>query len=467
MQPLAAAPPVSAGPAAPPPTWAVVVVHGVGETGPGSTLEAFVPALLKASNGKLVEIGPPGIRMLFAEKDNPLPPIDPYPKQPLVPVEPKGIPLASRFPMSFRELEVEKPQPGMPARAVIAEVFWSDLSAPGKGLLNLLLQAFTIIFHLRFVADQGAELKNGAVRWFRLIIFCASWLLCGPVASLNAVVLYLVAAHALLKYLAPWTGLLPTPDMLRAAGIVGLVVGIAGTWFCYKRAWGTPWVLIFVTAGIWCALVALASFLKYDELLANVDEGLAHTLSVWAKGDPFYIFITILLLAIRLAFALIGLLVFGGLLLWCVALWSTRADKAIRHSLFGSFGVLLLQIGMWVILVPLVAIAAFQRLDSQLLEDPKSSFSARIAFLSMASDARHCSLLVFSFRFFAANPVGEMGWAAGCVARLQQGAAALLLYSAVDRTLASTRCTVPALVGQFGNLPVGRSDQDIPHSWAE
>src|SRR2546425_44949 len=149
----------------PNPTWAVIVVHGVGASSPGATLDAFVPAVIEESAGNLAEVEPPEI-LLLPE-----------------PVE------ADRFPMHLRRIRVKQPRKSpsgadTPRQALFAEVYWGDLSRTGEGLLAFLLQLLTMLFHARYLSDRAAAYPRWpSARFFRFTLYLGAILLCGPIAA--------------------------------------------------------------------------------------------------------------------------------------------------------------------------------------------------------------------------------------------------------------------------------------------
>jgi hypothetical protein len=102
-------------------TWGVVVVHGVGETQPGATVNAFVPTLLglEEYKDKMTAAEPQEVELVVDPSDRPSEDV--------------------RFPMHLRRVLIRQPRDGTPRQAVFAEVFWADLAhagssaRPGKG----------------------------------------------------------------------------------------------------------------------------------------------------------------------------------------------------------------------------------------------------------------------------------------------------------------------------------------------
>jgi hypothetical protein len=166
-------------------TWAVIAVHGVGITSPGLTVEQLIATINKATPPPLVPFDPPEQRLLN-------------------PDEPPGNanPLQSRFPMHVRSATISGALNGSPKLAVFTEVFWADIRASSKGYWDvggwsqIIVQVFTILFQLRYIAHQAAtfpRLKSMyCLRWSAYLIW---WLLSGPLAGVSAAIMFLIAAQ--------------------------------------------------------------------------------------------------------------------------------------------------------------------------------------------------------------------------------------------------------------------------------
>jgi hypothetical protein len=100
--------------------WAVLVVHGVGETGPGATVDAFVPSLAAA---RPEAVDPDGdVEILWLRPDAiPRPPNAPPPPPPFPPQEtpPEPNPV---FPVHVRRARLAGGDGG-PDQAIFAEVY--------------------------------------------------------------------------------------------------------------------------------------------------------------------------------------------------------------------------------------------------------------------------------------------------------------------------------------------------------
>jgi hypothetical protein len=167
--------------------WAVVVVHGVGVGGPGTTLDSLVNYGLTLNELQNIpeQLGPqltPEIR-LFEEEPNPW-----HPHR------------GPRFPMHLRRFQATDKVP----EVVFAEAYWADLTATQHGLWPLLVRVFTIIFDMSLLSDAAAWSRDGtgprprplpAFQKLRKWMYCVSWILCGPIAGLNGFLLLMLVAN--------------------------------------------------------------------------------------------------------------------------------------------------------------------------------------------------------------------------------------------------------------------------------
>lgn len=203
-------------------SWAVVLVHGVGDTVPGATLDALlVKALKKPEPGEqkvLAETAAPQLRLL-AETEPGLPkPNDPDPRKPPPAAEESWRDPEGRFPMYVRSFT--NSTQGEPKRVVFAEVFWADLSRARDSRLQVLLRAMALIFDLRHLADVASAEQKSRLAWaLRRVLYAVSWLLCGPIAAVTAYVSGLLAAYYAAISIEHFAG---------AWGVVGVCLGAIG-----------------------------------------------------------------------------------------------------------------------------------------------------------------------------------------------------------------------------------------------
>jgi hypothetical protein len=226
-------------------TWGVVVVHGVGDTEPGASLEAFLANLLPER--KTLKEDGPASQWLLVEPPQGLP--KPGDLRPPAYSEETLDDKAKRFASNVRTFT--NTAQGQPERVVFAEVFWADLSRAGTSRLEVLRRVIGLIFDLRHVSDvASAHPGPKAAKTLRLALYTVSWLLCGPIGGFTAFILALllgryvgVSLHELIAK-AP-----PSPDLGDwAALLFSIAAAIALGWFAHWRkrsAWAADgaWTL--------------------------------------------------------------------------------------------------------------------------------------------------------------------------------------------------------------------------------
>ena len=340
------------------PIWGVLVVHGVGDTGPGVTLEAILPTLRQTTRGGLTEIAQPETRLLPEPKPE-LPPKQPVP--PPTAQATSGVPLGSRFPVHLRRFRVETPQSGDPAQAAFAEVFWADLSTAGEGTLRLLLRLFTAIFDLRYIPYVAAACPDVyTARWLRLVLYGISWLLCGPIAALTAVMMYMLAARFAAAKASSLFGVAvataPGPRGVFVLASIGLVLGI-GLWVLRRaRKWRGHWA--FVTG--WIVFAAAG----------NVVLAFA-----WAK--PFSNHLAALRDVLQLVFVVLGVLTVIAFLAWIVARIEARIRRRhrARPALDAALTATVLQVALWVLVVPALGAVPLRQWAPELVSGKDDLFA--------------------------------------------------------------------------------------------
>jgi hypothetical protein len=314
-------------------TWAVVFVHGVGDTGPGKTVEAILPAL-RRTNSRLSEIAQPET-LLLPEPTPGLPPE--IPVAPPAPQTTSEVPLANRFPVHVRSFAVSNPGPGEPARATFAEVFWADLSTAGEGTLRLLLRLITAIFDLRFIPYVAAQCGNVyAARVLRLLLYTISTLLCGPIAGSTAFIAYLVAAHYGATKLPEWLQRYVDYGPLGLA-IAGVVLGALLLSLRYLLKWRGHWLFVIKWIVAAAAVDIIVVRIGADSFSENIE--------VWLRTLGGF-------------FLAVGGLTIIAFLAWLVARVESRRKNQSRFApaLDAALAANLLQVGLWLIVVPILGI---------------------------------------------------------------------------------------------------------------
>jgi hypothetical protein len=366
-----------------PSKWAVLVVHGVGDTRPGATVDSFLPALAAARAGT---VHPDGRRdVLWLHPDG-------Y-ATPAVPPEEAPPEADSVFPVHIRSAAVTAGA-DEPEQAVIAEVYWADLSRIREGVFHSILALISTIFLVRFISDQAAVMPlepttaranraRAAARWLRAALYLSAWLLNGPIAALC---LLLACVLAVDNVLLPYLGFQPISPVAHEMVFmsVGLAAGLVGgiAWFYGRRAnWGSTWMRVWgalaLTGLIFAGVVAV-----HEQLAPSAQDGAVRAVAAWvgttttqapeganparAAGPvpPQLHGPTFLLAGIRSIFVLICIVVLLALFPWGFGLW--QAPKEWRPAFGASYATALLQIALWMLIIPGLALSAI----ATLVKDP-------------------------------------------------------------------------------------------------
>jgi hypothetical protein len=353
-----------------PAKWAVLVVHGVGDTGPGVTVDCLVN-VLAANRSRLQPDGRVEIHQL--------PDMTPQ-----VPVPSNGL---AFFPVHIRRAKI-LPRPGAPAcdptEAVFAEVYWADLSTIREGTIELILSLLSTIFFLRFISDQAAVMPDQPAtrsagltrvlaRWLRFFLHLATFLICGPISALAAFLGCVLAVNylVLFRLRSVFLGGLADVGMFSLSAIAALA-GCLAWLYCSRRNSGSTWTQFWssfaLTATLAAMIVVWRQFPAYSEpswkpLMAFVRNQLGLSEGSLA-GIPGYaaviLFVIESLLMLLSAIVLVGLIV----LAWSLLL----APKPWRAALAAAYGSALVQLGLWLLFVPPLGMIAVQTL----LNDPAS-----------------------------------------------------------------------------------------------
>lgn len=336
--------------------WAVLVVHGVGDTRPGATVDGLVASLSAVRPG----LKPDGqVEVHWLPDRNPAGP--PRPDAP-------------PFPLHVRRADVAPGGAGEagPDRAVFAEVFWGDLSTIREGALYLLLSLMSTIFSLRFVADQAAlmprrpktpaaERARSRARWLRWLLHVSAVLLCGPVAALTALLACTLGAD----YLVLRPNAVPVDlGMLGLCGLAGVAGGAAWWWCRWERSgstWTRFWSSFTVAAVLTAALAAWLLARPADPVWLAVLVRVRSLLGIGAlelRGTTGYA--ATLLMVMQLFFSAIVVLMALALVVWIATLRPSPRDW--QAGLAAAYGAGLLQLALWLLVVVPLALAAVRSL---------------------------------------------------------------------------------------------------------
>lgn len=386
-------------------TWGVVLVHGVGDTAPGASLEAFLKNLL--GERKTLKEDGPARQWLLAEPPPRLP--RPTELQPPPYSDETLDETASRFPSHVRTFA--NSAPGQPERVAFAEVFWADLSRAGTSRLEVLRRVIGLIFDLRHVSDvAGAYPGLKPARTLRLSLYGVSWMLCGPIAGFTAFILALLLARYVgvslheLAFKAP-----PPPDLGEWAILLfSIAASIALAWFAHWRkrsAWAADgaWTL-FSSWAIAAAAVTAATAVVRRWLDPRFPwdgwfgDWLVQRLVLNSAPDSTMATHLVILLGLAYAaFALLALACTASAILWFAARVQaarTKAREAIP-PMDAALSVSYLQVLLWVILGTALGSVVVDRFVPQHRDTVETVALGFTLALGIAFVVTACALLVF------------------------------------------------------------------------
>ena len=214
--------------------WAVVLVHGVGDTEPADMIDSVAP-------------------VVSAVQDPTRQPSDQYE---LVRLADEG---KKTFPVFMRRDRVQA------ARVLFAEVFWADLSRIREGTLALFVGLFYLIFGVRHIADQGSAQPGRPAAVLRVLLRIAAFLLRGPMFALYTLatsysLVYLVSeAFRRYGWAVDFRAAPAAPIVFGAVGAAAVVVGLTAAWFTRRSHFFTapPWTSLAVVGLLAAGLAAL------------------------------------------------------------------------------------------------------------------------------------------------------------------------------------------------------------------
>jgi hypothetical protein len=383
-----------------PKKWAVLVVHGVGDTGPGVTVDTFLSSLTPER---------PRLRPDGRVEVHLLPDTQP-PQKPLASNITTS--LSVTFPMHVRRAVILPPSggpDGSPEEAVFAEVYWADLSTLRQGTIYLILGLLSSVFSLRYLADQAAvmppedpgsrwpeKLARSSARWLRFILHLTAALLCGPIAGLSALLACVMVGDALVyPGLSKLVGTRELFEVILStlAGLGGLAWAYASRqtstttwtrfWFCFGLA-----AIIGSMIMIWKRSVGTSvPFPAYVNNLVNLQFGSSvprlEAISRYSAGIYF---------VLQLSYLLMVSLMFAALIFWAIAF--AFAPVRWRPALGAAFGASIVQLGLWLVIMPpliMLGIGTFRPSSATLaglasfLENIQIRFGVQLLFILLVA----------------------------------------------------------------------------------
>ena len=228
--------------------WAVIVVHGVGPTKPGDTVDDFCSTI-----NDEVRIAPLRSTEYLSKKGG---------SEGAVRRRERDF-----FPVSMRR--------SVDGRGLLAELYWADLSKASGTTLGSIASYLTIVFHMRYLIDVAATYyadEDGASLWsptswlpflLRMTLWACSFMLCGPLAAT-----YLFAL---------WISFVPfvqTPFTASVALLLLLIVlGVCAKRHRIPLHSGT-WQLLLTWLWFWAFSGILYPILQYDDVVIGKGTGL-------------------------------------------------------------------------------------------------------------------------------------------------------------------------------------------------
>lgn len=307
--------------------WGVILVHGVGESEPGQTLNWFVPTFENMR----------GLRPQLKEERR-------------IAREPEGHEFV--MPMQTVDLTASvgesptSPTAGGPKKAVFAELYWADLARAGDSPFDLIFRVFTILFRVYYLSQQAARMP-GVLSWLlRVCLYFVSGILCGPIAALNGFMLLLLAAQGMHTSFGYEEGKYP---VIALTGLVGILLSLLLLMRALRKRGSYPWSLALV-----CAVV-LGVGVTLSGVFGSPDFRFPFTR---AQSDVFAMHFEFLLAVGRWCFLAVGVFAVLAVAFWFLAVLSALGSHYWRRYLPGltiGLAATLLQLGFWVILVPALA----------------------------------------------------------------------------------------------------------------
>jgi len=404
---------------------------------------------LRSTIPGLTETAAPETRFL-TEGPARLPPSTPVAPPP--PDTSSGVPLDERFPMHVRHFGVHGATAGDPRQARFAEVFWADLSTAGEGTFRFLVRLFTAIFDLRFIAYVAAASNDlYFARVLRLALYFISWVLCGPIAGLTAFMGYLLGARYaasklpdVLRLLVP-SGRLGGVVLAAAAGLIG-----AGLLAFHKRLkWRGQWLAVVV----WIIATAAG-----DAAL------------IWSTGLSFSDNVSTLLRVLGVLFLVVAALTVCAFAVWLVARIQgpAKTSSFTGPALSAALTATLVQVGLWVIIVPMVGTAMLREWAPDLLTGKDPAFAS--VFLGYTQDLALAAVvavaviavLVVRWLWVRRHPAYRDPATARGLPRLLVGV--VIVGAILLTSLAGTAATFYSVVKEtprFGNLLINYRDYAV------
>lgn len=298
----------------------VMVIHGVGDPAPGETLSLFARSIAQIEQ-PLNEAQD----VVWLDEKSPNPEY------------------VQRFATHVRQLDVGE------EKALLAEVYWGDLSRVRRGLLGAAIGLVEILFGLQFVAYAAASQSGRAAQVLRDLGKIAARILHGPALAVTFVLAVQTLALVGTEVIWPeaWRGVFWTQVLMVGVSLLSIAAAAIGHRITSHQGVQLFWDWVHITA----TFIAGLMFIK-TILLDAWMPGLAFTENV-RPGLLWYC---------RILVWMLGLLWLGQMLIvmamgaaWLAAQFRPAAS---RRSLHAAFLLPAMVVGFWGLLLPMTWLLA-------------------------------------------------------------------------------------------------------------
>ena len=245
------------------------------------------------------------------------------------------------------------------------------------------------------ITEQSSGLPNRRLKagaWYlahglRLLLYAASWLLCALIAALNAYLIYLLAAHKWVIQPLIGTSLFQRVSRPEELGVllpsaVSVVIGCIAWHRSCRNNWGSPWTRFWIAFTV---VSFLASALTGSRVFRLIPKPSWWQVMELVKaqllldqpplnGIPAYD--ALALLCNQYAFNLLALIMLTGMVVYLLAQLCCFLCDGWRSSLDAAYGVALVQVGLWLLIVPPLGIIVFRALQPDTTSKVDFLFSA-------------------------------------------------------------------------------------------
>ena len=306
--------------------WAVILVHGVGNSKPSDMIDAVAP-------------------VVSAVQDPAHKPADHYE---LVRLPDEG---DARFPVYMRRDHING------AAVRFAEVFWADLSRIRHGTLALFVGAFHLIFGIRYIADQGSAQPSRPAAALRPLLQSAAFLLRGPMfapyalASSYALVYLISEAFRRYGWAVDFRAAPAAPLLFGVLGLLAVVVGLGVAWLTRRSHFFTapPWMSLAAVGLLAVGVSVLAVTQPQADVMKLLFQAVHNEYPIVQGVGEAEFFTALPILAADYVLWLVAAAMLAALIPLAVAWFAGRED--LRAALAGAYLAGALQTLLWILVL--------------------------------------------------------------------------------------------------------------------